>query len=59
MTIVVPFLDGIPSICIELLFFFLAANVFVRHVLEKRARPDWVIGDCLAIIGEHVLHFFL
>ncbi|KAJ8594594.1 hypothetical protein M405DRAFT_808799 [Rhizopogon salebrosus TDB-379] len=58
--VVVPYLDGIPSICIELLFFVLAARVFYKHVLEmQRTLPDWGLDDCLSILfRDHLLHFF-
>ena len=61
MAIIVPYLDGIPSICIELLFFLLATRVFVKHLLEmKRACPDWGFDDCLSILfRDHLLHFTL
>ncbi|KAJ8594584.1 hypothetical protein M405DRAFT_808785 [Rhizopogon salebrosus TDB-379] len=57
---VVPFLNSIPSLCIELLFFLLAARVFYKHVLEmQRALPDWRFDDCLSILfRDHLLHFF-
>ncbi|KAJ8594582.1 hypothetical protein M405DRAFT_808781 [Rhizopogon salebrosus TDB-379] len=59
-SVVVPFLDGIPSICIELLLFLLAVRVFYKHVLEmQRALPDWGFDDCLSILfRDHLLHFF-
>ena len=56
---VVPYFDGIPSISIELIFFLLAARVFVKHVLEMQvALPHWEFDDCLSILfKDHVLHF--
>ncbi|KAG0706603.1 hypothetical protein DFH29DRAFT_900386 [Suillus ampliporus] len=62
MALVVPFLDGIPSICIELLFLLLAARVLVRHRLEmRRTRQDYGFGgggsDTLDILRDHVQHF--
>ncbi|KAG1886274.1 hypothetical protein F4604DRAFT_1725534 [Suillus subluteus] len=58
----VPFLDGIPSLCIELLFLFLAARVLVEHSREmQRARLGCRFGDghgdSLAILRDHALHF--
>ncbi|KAG1730710.1 uncharacterized protein EDB91DRAFT_1349596 [Suillus paluster] len=58
----IPFLDGIPSICIELLFLLLAARVLVRHILEMQSlRQNRGFGngddDCIAIIRDHVQHF--
>ncbi|KAG2141014.1 hypothetical protein DEU56DRAFT_979887 [Suillus clintonianus] len=62
MAPVVPFLDGIPSIRIELLFLLLAARVLVEHTREMQGiRPDRIfgdgVGDSLAIMRDHVLHF--
>ncbi|KAG1747639.1 hypothetical protein EDB19DRAFT_1685926 [Suillus lakei] len=59
---VMPFLDGIPSICIELLLLLLAARVLVERVREmQRTQPDCGFGDgdgdSLAILRDHVLHF--
>lgn len=56
---VVPYLDSIPSVCVELIFFLLAARVFVKHVLEMQmALPRWGFDDCLSILfKDHVLHF--
>jgi len=61
MAIIAPYLDGIPNICIELLFFLLAARVFVEHLLEmKRACPNWGFDGCLSILfRDHLLHFTL
>lgn len=58
----VPFLDGIPSLCIELLFLVLAARVLVEHSREmQRVRSSYRFGDghgdSLAILRDHVLHF--
>ncbi|KAG2069491.1 hypothetical protein BDR04DRAFT_1101620 [Suillus decipiens] len=58
MALIVPFLDGIPSLCIELLFLLLAARVLVEI---QRVRSDGGFGDghsdSLAILRDHVLHF--
>jgi hypothetical protein len=58
--VVVPYLDGIPNTCMELLFFLLAALDFYKHVLEmQRALPGWGFSDCLSILfRDHLLHFF-
>lgn len=58
----VPFLDGIPSLCIELLFLLLAARVLVEHSREMRKAHLGCgfgdgHGDSLAILRDHVLHF--
>jgi hypothetical protein len=62
MATMVPFLDGIPSLCIELLFLFLATRVLVEHTREmRRAYSGHGFGDghgdSLAILRDHVLHF--
>ncbi|KAG2342001.1 hypothetical protein BDR05DRAFT_949272 [Suillus weaverae] len=62
MTPMVPFLDGIPSLCIEFLFLLLATRVLVRYVREmRRTRLNCAFGDGygdnFAILRDHVLHF--
>lgn len=62
MALIVPFLDGIPSLCIELLFLLLATRVLVEYVREmQRVRSDGGFGDghsdSLAILRDHVLYF--
>ncbi|KAG1779661.1 hypothetical protein EV702DRAFT_1085768 [Suillus placidus] len=61
-TPMVPFLDGIPSLCIEFLFLLLATRVLVGYVREMRiTRLDCAFGDghgdSFAILRDHVLHF--
>ncbi|KAG2153583.1 uncharacterized protein EDB93DRAFT_225392 [Suillus bovinus] len=58
----VPFLDGIPSLCIELLFLLLVVRALVEYVREmQRTHSDYGFGDghsdSLAILRDHVLHF--
>lgn len=56
------FFDGIPSLCIELLFLLLATRVLVKYVREMREHVQTVEfghgrSDSLAILWDHVLHF--
>lgn len=62
MVSVVPVLEGIPSLCIELLFLLLTGRVLVEYVREmQRTRSDDGFGDghgdIIAILRDHVLHF--
>lgn len=62
MAPVVFFFDGIPSLCIELLFLVLAARVLVKHAREMREHAQSVEfghgrSDSLAILRDHVRHF--
>ncbi|KAG2107061.1 uncharacterized protein F5147DRAFT_699442 [Suillus discolor] len=62
MASMVPFFEGIPSLCIELLFLLLTVRVLVEYVREmQRTRSDDRFGDghgdIIAILRDHVLHF--